>query len=67
MKKVLLSIFCCTLTVSSWAGYGEINSVGDITNAVNMPKPQSTTTNSPVVRILSESSEYFIPTPEIKV
>lgn len=51
----------CFISTNTWSGYSEINSVGDVVEAKDMPEPQSTVTNSPVVSILSESSEYYIP------
>lgn len=61
MKNLLWILMWCFISTNTWSGYSEINSVGDVVEAKNMPEPQSTVTNSPVVSILSESSEYYIP------
>lgn len=64
MKKLCLAAALLSITSLAWSGFSEINSVGDITEAYNMGEPKSTVTDSPVVAILSDSSEYFVPNTE---
>lgn len=59
MKIHLLAILSLFSSLT-FAGYGEINSVGDKRAVYHMDVVKSTQTDSKVVEILSKSEKYYV-------
>jgi spore germination cell wall hydrolase CwlJ-like protein len=61
MKLVsTLALSLCICSTLSNAGFGEINSVGDVRQLNNLSTVQSTVTNSPTWSAISKNAAYYI-------